>query len=253
LLDLHTTEECQLRIVACPNGCPSRITRKDLNRHVIEECANTPASCDNKGCDAVLTRGTAAEHASCCPVAPVPCDFAAGGCTDVILRKDKNEHVSGQVSEHLSMVGSMMKGKVDLASLSALEERVNQLEAKALGENNDAGSDSGDGSVFAWSGKRGRCRSSCKVNCCANPALARLRSVVGDATANFTWANYLMVFIIALIFAGFPTIVPALGSFLVYRRYAAQGPIAAGSTPHSCENTAPLTLMLGLGLAAVLC
>jgi TRAF-type zinc finger len=226
LLQAHVLEDCPERIVPCPQNCSIQGIRAEaVVDHIVNHCSETPVPCPN-GCDGTFSRGSLVVHAPACPLERVACTFAAGGCQEMVERQDKEEHVKADMSGHLHAAGSIACRHE--AEIRALHSRVEQLEGALVGN----GGPSPD----------------MAMSCGA--AMSKLKKTVTSATASFTVLNYLMVFLIALIFSGFPSFVPALFAVGVYRRHEKR--VRNGTCLTEKQHKGAMVLMLGLGLAAIL-
>lgn len=85
-------EKCPKRKFMCPHcqepGCYEERTTTHL-----EDCLMVPTKCPNKGCDEELPYFKVANHVKVdCGFTHVKCKYHPVGCTEVILRKDLEEH-----------------------------------------------------------------------------------------------------------------------------------------------------------------
>ncbi len=78
----HDEEDCQYKILPCPNGCGVELCRKDVPIHVRDECSLRPVAC------------------------PL-CEF---GCQDIIQARDVNQHLNDSTDKHFRfMVNRMLE------------------------------------------------------------------------------------------------------------------------------------------------
>ena len=78
----HDEEDCQYKILPCPNGCVVLLCRKDVSIHVRDECSLRPVTC------------------------PL-CEF---GCQDIIQARDVNQHLNDSTDRHFKfMVDRMLE------------------------------------------------------------------------------------------------------------------------------------------------
>ena len=99
-------QKCLLQPLPCPRECGAKVARKDL-----------------------------ATHPSACPLEQVECPFKDVECTQTLLRKDMDEHLSTAITAHLTLlVSSLTRLKSNHQSLKAdceqLLEKNTVLEGK---------------------------------------------------------------------------------------------------------------------------
>ena len=84
--------KCAFSILPCPNKCKKckHIMRKDLNKHLKEDCPNRESSCEHCGEKGTHTSITLI-HDLMCPQKPVSCPI---GCSITTQRKRVREHIT---------------------------------------------------------------------------------------------------------------------------------------------------------------
>ncbi len=86
---------CQLTLVPCPRECKGdngilKITRRDLQQHLMEKCPNRDYSCEH--CDLKGTYATTLDHYDTCERKIIPCTNE--GCTMKMERMKIKNHIS---------------------------------------------------------------------------------------------------------------------------------------------------------------
>ena len=132
--DHHSS--CPLEPLTCTNeGCGERVSRKDLQTHLQEECYYRPYECEYCGHKDTYTaitgknyvkvenhysecpkyplacpnrcgmtgirRRAMPDHHSSCPLEPFDCPFKDAGCTEKIARKDMEDHMTANQQKHM--------------------------------------------------------------------------------------------------------------------------------------------------------
>ena len=165
-LDTHQTsrEGCDYEEIPCPNKCKDTVVsngivvplvsnkhvyRKDLSRHLTEECSNRsyyceychirdtyevivefhykvcpehPVPCPNVRCHIRnIKRKQLDNHLRECPEQLVDCPFAEAGCDKKIRRCRLEDHIASQVQKHLSML---------MGAYNEVKRRLDELENK---------------------------------------------------------------------------------------------------------------------------
>ena len=129
-LDLHKTQLCQKRSMACPscdlntrpgllNPLPLRYSDV-ITKHWLE-CPMWPTRCPD-ACDPylTLTRCELASHLRKCSEARIECKFAEAGCRARVKEEEMDEHLRDAKDEHLATAFERyMKAKEDLAALTS--------------------------------------------------------------------------------------------------------------------------------------
>ena len=160
-LSQHNPDGCLYITLPCPNGCGKNIFRADLDQHCNTDCLNRTVTCPHCGdsgwyvemiythpqkcllqplpcpreCGAKVARKDLAIHPSACPLEQVECPFKDVECTQILLRKDMDEHLSTATTAHLTLlVSSLTRLKSNHQSLKAdcetLMEKNTVLEGK---------------------------------------------------------------------------------------------------------------------------
>lgn len=93
--------ECEFRPVPCPNKCGATPLKKDIERHMKEECKLRPPD-------------------------KIPCEFDFAGCQEMVAPDKLEEHNQSEVYYHLSLIST---------SYRALRERLIELQQN-FDENN---------------------------------------------------------------------------------------------------------------------
>ena len=129
-LELHKTQLCQKRSVACPscdlatrpgllNPLPLRYS-DIITKHWLE-CPMWPTRCPD-ACDPylTLTRCELASHMKKCSKARIECKFARVGCKMRVKEEEMDEHLRDAKDEHLTAVfEKYTKAKEDIAALTS--------------------------------------------------------------------------------------------------------------------------------------
>ena len=113
-LDEHL-EKCQFTLVSCPNECEEDqyIMRKDLNKHLENECLNRNHECEYCGKQDTYAYITEI-HENECGKKPLPCSSA--GCTEKVERAELQDHLENhcgfaEISCKYESIGCDMKMK----------------------------------------------------------------------------------------------------------------------------------------------
>ena len=163
--DHHSS--CPLAPLDCPlQGCEERVSRKDLQTHLQENCYYRPFECEHCGhkdtyraitgetlntgfkdhysecpeylldcpnqCGATGIRRTAMpDHHTSCPLEPLDCLFKDAGCTEKIAHKDMEDHMTGNQQKHiLQGYQSLQQMKEELDNTKKeLQETKQELQA----------------------------------------------------------------------------------------------------------------------------
>ena len=121
-------ESCLYTAVSCPNNCPEKVLKCNLESHeegcsrrehecsickqtgpyedmILKhpmECPNVKVICQNE-CGTELLRCHLLSHQTTCPKAIVPCTFAIAGCSASILRENLQEHLTKNMEHHQTL------------------------------------------------------------------------------------------------------------------------------------------------------
>ena len=137
---LDSDKGCGYVEVACTNkGCGERVSRKDLQTHLLKKCYYRPYKCEHCGhkdthkaitgknygyvlvapgghysecpeyplacpnrCGVTgIRRRAMPDHHSSCPLEPLDCPFKDAGCTEKIARKDMEDHMTANQQKHM--------------------------------------------------------------------------------------------------------------------------------------------------------
>ncbi|XP_078685288.1 TNF receptor-associated factor 2-like [Branchiostoma floridae x Branchiostoma belcheri] len=136
-LKIHR-DECEHEKIACIHqDCGERIPRRDLSKHLTDNCAFRSAAC--QWCKEPHPFKDIAKHQESCPVAParckwcgkkgltraqlqdhqhpqtgdcpnmkLPCHFEPVGCQEKLERKQQGDHQKKTITAHLNMVLAMI-------------------------------------------------------------------------------------------------------------------------------------------------
>ena len=91
----HATK-CAFALFSCPNKCEDdggevqHFLRKDLDKHVDEDCPNRMYKCEDCGCEDTYTYITKSHHEDC-PVIVLPCPKRP--CTEMLQRQYLERHI----------------------------------------------------------------------------------------------------------------------------------------------------------------
>ena len=88
---LHVTTTCLNRLVSCPL-CNLEVKQGELELIHPGKCAKVIISCPNVGCDVKTERAKLEAHLSSCEFKPVPCKYAHIGCPAVVSRRMLESH-----------------------------------------------------------------------------------------------------------------------------------------------------------------
>ena len=162
---LNSDEGCGYVEVQCKNKCGAKMTRKELEAHLVEqcplrsiqcqycqyentyqtittqhytECPNYPLPCPNKCGTTGIQRAAMDNHCSICELEPVECPFQEAGCTVRVVRRQFDAHMSGNQQNHvLILLGAFQKTRKELnesqRKLSEYENKLGNCQRK-LGE-----------------------------------------------------------------------------------------------------------------------
>ena len=162
---LNSDEGCGYVEVQCKNKCGAKMTRKELEAHLVEqcplrsiqcqycqyentyqtittqhytECPNYPLPCPNKCGTTGIQRAAMDNHRSICELEPVECPFQEAGCTVRVVRRQFDAHMSGNQQNHvLILLGAFQKTRKELnesqRKLSEYENKLGNCQRK-LGE-----------------------------------------------------------------------------------------------------------------------
>ena len=90
-LQKHAKEECPRRQYGCPHCHKAGEYQERTTKH-LEECPMVKVACPNSGCKTYLIRCNLPKHRKECQFEKVPCKYSTIGCTEVVKRKDLEEH-----------------------------------------------------------------------------------------------------------------------------------------------------------------
>ena len=125
-MDNHLTNECKLRVVHCPHqGCYVSIAYGHLTAH-LETCPHAPVSCPLHCGAPKLTRRSLGAHKTDCPNEPVQCVHAPLGCSYVAARGKIGKHEEDTGLHFLSL------SKAFVEQQKMLQAILQQLEPLAL-------------------------------------------------------------------------------------------------------------------------
>lgn len=118
---------CPYQEIQCPSKCGVSIRCKDLESHLMancpcycqyckttgdevfitdqhkEKCPKFTVQCPN-GCGVTMFQENINEHCKVCPLEKIQCEYYRLGCSDVILRKNKEQHKIDNVIQHLDLM-----------------------------------------------------------------------------------------------------------------------------------------------------
>ena len=122
--------KCPYQIAGCSNNCGANLQRRELDRHLKEECPRRPfrcpfcqslgiykditgdhtktcpdyiLECPNADCDEGIKRSQIDEHRNECPKEIVPCHHSSIGCNARITREELPSHDQEHVTSHLDL------------------------------------------------------------------------------------------------------------------------------------------------------
>lgn len=100
----HLTE-CHYRHITC-TSCSSTCRFMDYDSHLLSSCPQTLIPCPNatSGCTANFPRIQQDSHLETCTYHIIPCLFANAGCTHRGIRSTMEQHLSENMTQHLSLV-----------------------------------------------------------------------------------------------------------------------------------------------------
>ncbi len=143
-LEEHTTK-CDFDEVSCTNNCSSKVLRRDLEKHVVDECPkrkhkcphcdlegeysnittthleqcpNVTTTCPNEGCNVQAKGYEMDDHRTSCPKEVVKCSYAEVGCKKAMKREKLSNHKSEQVERHLQLA---------VQEVATLRDKVNAM------------------------------------------------------------------------------------------------------------------------------
>eukprot|EP01104_Vermistella_antarctica_P001819 TRINITY_DN1194_c1_g2_i1.p1 TRINITY_DN1194_c1_g2~~TRINITY_DN1194_c1_g2_i1.p1 ORF type:complete len:525 (+),score=72.92 TRINITY_DN1194_c1_g2_i1:169-1743(+) len=126
---------CNSRIITC-ELCPKQVKASSLSFHIARECPNLVIACHNhlRGCEAETARSLLSEHKAICAHQKVACPFSkSAGCKETAMRKDMEQHVATNTSQHLELACSRISHLTSeiapmKTQMSTLLERLDQME-----------------------------------------------------------------------------------------------------------------------------
>ena len=98
----HLTEECELRPYQCEH-CAFINTVEYVTTEHYFKCLEFPLKCPNI-CGEDIKRKDMKDHRSQCPEEPVRCPFEEAGCKQKLVRRELEQHMSATQQHHLLMV-----------------------------------------------------------------------------------------------------------------------------------------------------
>ena len=93
-LDKHL-DECNFSLVPCPKKCKKSLllVRKDLDKHLNEECLKVLRHCPNSECPEMMGNSKVKEHVEhTCKYTVVSCKYKTIGCRVKLKKKDMRSH-----------------------------------------------------------------------------------------------------------------------------------------------------------------
>ena len=102
-LDRHLIQECPRRQFTCP-FCKTHGEHRNITGDHITKCADYILECPNTGCDEGIKRSQIAKHRNKCPKEIVPCPHSSIGCSSpMIKREELPSHDKECMSSHLDL------------------------------------------------------------------------------------------------------------------------------------------------------
>ena len=102
-LDRHLAEECSLRPYQCEH-CTLKDTYKAIITKHYGNCPGFPLKCPNRCGRNDIKRKDMEDHRSQCPEEKVQCPFEEAGCKKKLVRHDLEQHISATQQQHLLMI-----------------------------------------------------------------------------------------------------------------------------------------------------
>ena len=106
-LQKHVTEECLLRPHVCEH-CARGDSYTAITKHYAS-CPKYPLECPNKCGATRIMRKNMTYHRNKCQLQPVECPFAEAGCKTKLVRQDLEKHSTATQQQHLFMVMETLK------------------------------------------------------------------------------------------------------------------------------------------------
>ena len=98
----HLKSECFQRNYTCPY-CNYKDTYETVsNKHMVE-CPYFPLRCPNF-CGVTCERSIMEDHMKICPLQKIECELSFTGCKEVLLRDEKEKHMTEYSTRHLSLL-----------------------------------------------------------------------------------------------------------------------------------------------------
>lgn len=135
-LTKHLQEECVFRMCACPH-CGISLTVHDQQRHVENDCAEVEIKCENEVCGRLLPRRRLKRHShpvygDCC-AQEYPCAISGDGVhcsqTALMTTNKRDEHDNEFVTTHLRMLAERL-AIVETRALDAMAARMAERDAE---------------------------------------------------------------------------------------------------------------------------
>ena len=132
-LDKHLLNECPLREYQCEYcgykdtfQAITTVSQPDGASH-YERCAKYPLECLNKCGETRIERNEMTNHKLTCPLEPIECPFWDAGCDAKLVRKDLEGHMATELQEHLLKSFQTLRAKVEsVQSEITLLQKVNK-------------------------------------------------------------------------------------------------------------------------------
>ncbi|XP_070569759.1 TNF receptor-associated factor 2-like [Ptychodera flava] len=103
-LTRHLGDECVMRMVRCPH-CDAEMVYKEFQEH-LDSCPKCQVSCTF--CGEILNREQIQKHTDDedgdCPRMPLPCDFRCVGCIEMVEKEKMDDHKKRHLGQHLVML-----------------------------------------------------------------------------------------------------------------------------------------------------
>ena len=123
----HIRAECVKRPFTCAH-CGFSDTWIEVSSKHSKQCPNYPLQCPNQCGAGMIERKNLSTHVNVlCPLQVEPCAFEFAGCDSQVRRKDRAEHVSADMANHVTLLAGVCaeyKNKLD-----AKQKEINELQS----------------------------------------------------------------------------------------------------------------------------
>ena len=133
-MDKHVSEECPRREYECPH-CSERGEYQVMTTTHLDECDFIEVPCPNEGCYESIVRKVISEHRTVCEFETVSCKYKTIGCEVEVLRRDLEKHENN--SQHHLQCAIDTVHKHETTTRKRQENVIAQLQSVILSQSKE--------------------------------------------------------------------------------------------------------------------